>query len=164
MVNKLIKNKKYILLIIIILFGYYQFDYKRHFIESSDGKKVFTVWQRIGNRCYIIPGKYYSPFKPSTNYIQTKNYRNYIGIIFNPINEGYADVSIYNDFEKHNLESNINIFSNNDAMMYKYGILEKYDIQRGVRVVSKNEKILESKFDFVYINLNKIYGIKITTP
>lgn len=159
------KNKKIITVVfVLLLIVYYQLDYKRYFIESSDGKKVFTVWQRIGNNCYIIPGKYYLPFKPSENYILTKNYRNYIDIIFNPLNGNYADLSIYNDFEKHNLESNINIFSNNDAMMYKYGILEKYDIQRGVRVVSKNEKILESKFDFIYIDLNRIYGIKITRP
>lgn len=159
------KNKKIITVVfVLLLIVYYQLDYKRYFIESSDGKKVFTVWQRIGNNCYIIPGKYYLPFKPSENYILTKNYRNYIDIIFNPLNGNYADLSIYNDFEKHNLTSNINVFSNNDIMMYKYGILEKYDIQRGIRVVSKNEKLLESKFDFIYIDLNRIYGIKITRP
>lgn len=164
MVNKLIKNKKYILLLIVILFAYYHIDYKRHFIESTDGKKVFTVWQRIGNRCYIIPGKYYSPFKPSKNYIQTKNYRNYIGVIFNPINRKYADISIYNSFERIDLDNNINTYPNNDTMMHKYGILEKHDVRRGIRIVSKNEKILESKYNFVYIDLNRIYGIKVIYP
>ena len=163
MVNKLIKNKKYILLIIVILSGYYQFDYKRHFIESSDGKKVFTVWQRIGNNCYIIPGKYYLPFKPSENYIFTKNYRNYINIIFNPSNKNYADLSIHNDFEKHNLKLSVNIFSNNDFMMYKYCILQRYDQQRGIRVVAEDKEILKKKYDFISIDLNRIYGIKITT-
>lgn len=159
------RNKKIITLVsVLLLIVYYQLDYKRYFIEGSDGQKVFTVWQRIGNNCYIIPGKYYLPFKPSENYILTKNYRNYIDIIFNPSNGNYADLSIYNDFEKHNLTTKINVFSNNDIMMYKYGILEKYDIQRGVRVVSKNKKILESKFDFIHIDLNRIYGIKITRP
>ncbi|KIC62103.1 hypothetical protein [Chryseobacterium taiwanense] len=164
MVNKLILNKKYILLFIVILFGYYQFDYKRYFIESSDGKKVFTVWQRKTNNCYIILGKYYSPFKPSKNYIQTKNYRNYIDIIFNPSNRNYADLSIYNDFEKHNLKLNISIFSNNDSMMYKYGILKKYDPPRGIRVVAEDKEILKKKYDYVSIDLNRIYGIKITRP
>lgn len=159
------RNKKIITLVsVLLLIVYYQLDYKRYFIESSDGKKVFTVWQRIGNNCYIIPGKYYLPFKPSKNYILTKNYRNYIDIIFNPLNENYADLSIYNDFEKHNLTSNINIFSNNDVMMYRYSMLEKYDPQRGIRVVAKDKKNLKIKYDYVSIDLNRIYGIKITRP
>ncbi|SFT46838.1 hypothetical protein SAMN05421857_1205 [Chryseobacterium formosense] len=159
------RNKKIVILVsAFLLVVYYQLDYKRYFIKSSDGKKVFTVWQRVGNNCYIIPGKYYSPFKPSKNYIQTKNYRNYIGFIFNPINKGYTDISIYNDFEKNNLIPSINVFSPNDILMYRYGMLEKYDIERGVRVVSKNKKLLESKFDYVSIDLNRIYGVKITRP
>lgn len=157
--------KKVIIFVsVLLLIVYYQLDYKRYFIESSDGKKVFTVWQKIGNRCYVIPGKYYSPFKPSKNYIQTKNYRNYIDIVFNPSNGNYADVSIYNDFEKHNLTSNINIFSNNDAMMYNYGILKNYDPQKGIRVVAVDKEILKKKYDYVSIDLNRIYGIKITKP
>lgn len=164
MVNKLIQNKKYILLFLVILFGYYQLDYKRYFIESFDGKKAVTIWQRTGNQCYIIPGKYYSPFKPSKNYTLTKNYRNYIDIVFNPSNRNYADVSIYNDFEKYYLEPNINIFSNNDIMMYRYGILEKYDRQRGIRVVAKSKKYLKKKYDYVSIDLNRIYGINVTKP
>jgi hypothetical protein len=31
------------------------------------------VWKRLGNKCYIIPGKYYWILRPSDNYLKTSN-------------------------------------------------------------------------------------------
>lgn len=44
----------------------------RKFFCLSNGRCI-TVWKTYNNTCYIIPGKYYSPSKPSLNYIESTN-------------------------------------------------------------------------------------------
>ncbi len=70
MVKKLIKyTGVFILFMAIILIIW---DQKRSFYCLSDSQCI-TVWKRFGNKCYIIPGKYYGIFKPSSSYVKTTN-------------------------------------------------------------------------------------------
>ncbi|MBL7737358.1 MAG: hypothetical protein JNL51_18005 [Chitinophagaceae bacterium] len=54
-------------------------DQSRSFYCLSENKCI-TVWKRLGDKCYVIPGKYYGVFKP-TNYIKTTNTQ-YLTIYF----------------------------------------------------------------------------------
>jgi hypothetical protein len=58
-----------LILILSVLIG---FDQSRTFYCLSENQCV-TVWKRLGNKCYIIPGKYYWIASPSDNYIETSN-------------------------------------------------------------------------------------------
>ena len=56
---------------VIILLSLVFFNQNRSFVKLPNNKFI-TIWKTNGNVCYIIPGKYYSPFKP-INYIKTNN-------------------------------------------------------------------------------------------
>ncbi|WP_147269366.1 hypothetical protein [Schleiferia thermophila] len=88
----------FILLIILFLIW---FDQSRSFYCMSNDKCI-TVWKRLGNKCYIIPGKYYGILKPS-DYVKTTN-DNALTIIFDDLS-GY-DFVIFNDYGKE-LEVNL---------------------------------------------------------
>ncbi len=48
------------------------FDQSRTFY-CLPGDKCITVWKRIGGICYVIPGKYFSLFKPNNSHVRTSN-------------------------------------------------------------------------------------------
>lgn len=152
---------KKIFLILLLLFIYYQVDYKRDFISNESGSKSFTIWKRLGNTSYLVPGKYYLPFAPKNNFIKTKSNRNYIGVVFKEEGNENIDISIYNEFEVNNLKPNYSIFNKNDSLMIKYNILDSAKYAKGVREYSLNSSKLISKYQFKYIDLNRIYGIKV---
>jgi len=62
---------KILVILILIVSVFVWLDQSRHFYCLSD-KQCFTVWKRLGNKCYIIPGKYFGIFRPS-HYIETTN-------------------------------------------------------------------------------------------
>ena len=155
-----LKRKRLLFLIILVLILYYAIDYRRHFITDGDNKS-FTIWERVGNRCLIIPGRYYSPFKPSNGYIETVNYLNYIGVVFNTQDSFDYKLSIYNDFKPVSLSSKIKLYQNNDSLLLEYGILDSLDINKGIRIRSSQEEIYEKKYLYKYIDLNRFIGIKI---
>lgn len=76
MVKTLLKIIGVVLLLIVVLLVW--FDQSRTFYCLSEDKCV-TVWKRLGNKCYIVPGKYYGIFKPSDNYIKTTNVNPLVG-------------------------------------------------------------------------------------
>lgn len=160
----MMKTNKYLKITILLFLSfaiYYQFDYKRHFITSKDNNKSFTIWQRFGNKCYVIPGKYYSPFSPKSNFIETVNYRNYIGVVFNTEDSFDYKISIYNDFKINNLDPKIKVYENSDSLLLEYKMLEKLDIKKGIRVSGKQRSYYSLKHDHVYIDLNDICGISV---
>jgi hypothetical protein len=159
-------NKKrypYILLFLIaIIFIYYQVDYKRYFLKNKEGSKVITLWERFGNDCYIIPGRYFGILPPKKNYIKTVSYRNYIGIIWNTKDKYEFKISIYNDYEYIHPEGDkIKIYSNNDSLVYEYKILEVLSYFADKRKWSDERDSLINYYDYNYIDLTRIYGIKI---
>ncbi len=117
---------------------------------------------RHSGKCFIIPGKYYSPFKPKDNYIQTVNHRNYLGILWNTYDEYDCKIYIYNEFE-NKLNSKIKLYENSDLLLKEYGILERVEFN-GKRIYSTNSKYLREKFDYNYIDMNRVYGIKVFYP
>lgn len=161
--NKLFNRKRVVVAVIIIIAttAYYQIDYKRHFISNKNNTEYITIWQRIGNNCYIIPGKYYWVFAPNNNYIKTANYRNYIGLVWDTKDKWTYKISIYNKFEKKNFEENVNVYSSNDSLLLEYNMLEVLDVQRGKRIKNPDADSLKKVYDYNYIDLNKIYGIKV---
>lgn len=70
MVKVLLKIIGVVLLLIVVLLIW--FDQSRTFYCLSEDKCI-TVWKRLGNKCYIIPGKHYGVLNPSGNYIKTTN-------------------------------------------------------------------------------------------
>ncbi len=157
--NKMNKRIGFILIVFFIF--YYQLDYKRHFVSNEDNTEFVTIWQRIGNDCYIIPGKYYSAFAPKGNYIKTVNFRNYIGVVWDTKDKYDYKISIYNKFEKKNLDANIDVYSSNDSLLLEYHILESLNIQKGIRIKNLDADSLKIVYDYNYIDLNRIYGIKV---
>lgn len=156
------RKKRSIILALLFFTLYYQIDYKRHFIYNEDKTEIITIWQRTWRKtCYIIPRKYYYIFAPKDNYIKTVNYRNYIGVLWNTEDRFDFKISVYNEFEKINLDNNIKVYSLNDSILLEYGILDTLDIQRGKRIVNIKSDSLKKIYDFNYIDLNQIYGIKV---
>ena len=150
-----------IVIITIVTIVYYQIDYKRHFISNNNNTEFITIWQRIGNDCYIVPGKYYWIFAPKDNFIKTVNYRNYIGIVWNTEDKYSYKISIYNKFKVIDLETDICVYSSNDSLLLEYQILESLDIQRGKRIKNPKADSLKRVYDYDYVDLNRIYGIKV---
>lgn len=102
---------KYIaILLVLITLILVVFDQSRSIYCLAESKCV-TVWKRLGNKCYIIPGKYYGIFKPSDNFVFTTN-TNAITII--AVDSTSVDYAIYNDFGKE-IELN---FSNYNVKYY----------------------------------------------
>lgn len=147
--------------IFIVLIIYYQADYKRTFIYNKDKTKVFTIWTRLGNNCYIIPGEYYSPFRPNTNFIHAITHKNYIGVVFITGDVFKYKLSIWNTYESIGLDKDIKIYKSNDSLLQEYGILKRNDVITGDRIYDKNKDSLSKVIDYKYIDLNRIYGIKI---
>lgn len=136
-------------------------DYKRYFIYSSDGDKVVTIWMKLNQDCYIIPGKYYSPFSPSKNYIKTVNHKNYVGLLFNTKDKYDYKISVYNQYQLVSLNSEVKVYSDNDSLRLEYGMLDSLNVQSGIWKVNPKEDSLSKSFDYKYIDLNRVYGIKI---
>ncbi|MFC3197061.1 hypothetical protein ACFOET_05500 [Parapedobacter deserti] len=127
MVKVLLKTTGVILFLMVALLVW--FDQSRSFYCLSENKCV-TVWKRLGNKCYIVPGKYYGIFKPSDNYIKTTN-TGYVDVIF------LNDISLLVDIEdnakiiRHPGKNLIELYSNNKAVndsLYTYfdGKYHKY--------------------------------------
>lgn len=155
------KVTKWGFLIVVLLFIYYQIDYKRHFIHNEYRTESFTLWQRFGNNCYIIPGKYNWIFPPKNNFIKTVNYRNYIGVIWNTDDEFDYKVSIYNNYEPVNLNKRIKLYDSNDSLLLEYQILDTLIFEKGKRTRSDSSEYYSSLYDYNYIDLNRIIGIKV---
>jgi hypothetical protein len=155
-------RKIYIVItIVLISLIYYQFGYKRYFIYNVTKEKCVTIWPTWGNNCYVIPGKYFSPFTPDTNFIKTINNTNYIGVIWNTGDEYDFKLSFYNDFEISGLDDNIKVYANNDSLLWEYKILDSINVDKGIRTTNNMSDSIKKKFDYNYIDLNRIYGIKI---
>jgi hypothetical protein len=93
MVKKLLKTvAAVVLLIVIILISW---DQSRSFYHLSD-KQHLTVWKRLGNKCFIVPGKYYGILRPKYC-IQTTN-DNALTIIYENLMD--YDYVICNDYGK----------------------------------------------------------------
>ncbi len=146
------KTKKWLwFLSVFILFLYYQIDYKRYFIESSDGSKVFTVWVRYFEYCYIIPGKYYLPYLPKENYIKTDGWKNYLDVVFKPQNKDKYAIAIYQEFKKFNFDKGIRLFKSQKSLEAYYGM----DDAR----ISREDKL--KSLEYVYVDMDEIYGIRV---
>jgi hypothetical protein len=145
----------------IVAIIYYQIDYKRHFIGNKANTEFITIWQRVGNNCYIIPGKYYWMTAPKDNYIKTVNYRNYIGVVWDTYDKYSCKISIYNKFETKDLETSFDVYSSNDSLLLEYHILDTLDIQKGKRIKNPNADSLKRVYDYNYLDLNRIYGIRV---
>jgi|SRR5699024_7750468 len=95
------KLTKYIgLSLLLIAIGLIIIDQTRSFYCLERGKCI-TVWKQLGNKCYIIPGKYYGLFKPDNAYIKTTN-TNLITVIWQNnhsiLIDSYVKVEIFNQF------------------------------------------------------------------
>ena len=146
----------YIILLFIIVLIYYQIDYNRYFIYNKDKTKCFTIWKRYGHTSYIIDGKYLSPLKPKSNYILIRNQK--IGAIFNTKDNYKYKLSLHGK-EFKDYSNKVEIYSQNDSLLKKYGILLESNTLKRVYADSKNDLINE--FDYKLIDLKRIYGIKI---
>jgi hypothetical protein len=151
-------NKK-IVIILVLLAAYYQLDYKIDFIYSNDKSHVFTVWKRLGYNFYIIPGKYYLPYAPNDNYIYSSNQG--MSVLFNTNDSYHYKLSVFYKEISENFDSKIKVYRNNDSLLLDYGILKELNINGSKRVYHKKKDSLRRALDYRYIDLNRIYGIKI---
>lgn len=150
------KAVKYLAFFLFFIFLYYQIDYKRYFVCSTDGTKSFTIWKRYGHHSYIIPGKYFSPFEPTSNYIYARN--QYIGIVFNTFDKYEYKISLYPKKISDDFDEKIKIYNNNDDLLIEYNILKKSK-STAIREYAKNRKELRKEHDYRLITLKTIWGI-----
>jgi len=136
MVKRLIKNiSLFLLLIAVVLIV---LDQKRSFYCLSNNRCV-TVWKRLGNKCYVIPGKYYGIFEPTDDYVKTTN-TNSITIIWLDDNSWLIDanknVEIFNDSTNSALIQLYNNKTSYNDSLYTYfdGKYQKY--KRNVNFIS----------------------------
>ena len=153
------KKKLLIFLFVALVFFYYQMEYKRYFLSDKDGKEFITIWTSSRNDCYIIPGKYYSPFKPRNNYIKTVNHRNYIGLVWNTQDSRKLKISIYHGYELFGLDPKIQVFGDNDSLLLEYGIGKRLG-SSGKRVLIDDSDKIKNAINYEYVDLNRIVGIK----
>lgn len=154
------KKRNYLILFLGLIFLYYQIDYKRYFICSTDGTECFTVWKRYGHHSYIIPGKYYSPFEPTTNYIYAQN--QYVGVVFNTFDEYEYKISVFPQKISRDFDRKIKIYNDNDSLLVEYKML-KNNNNTSIREYSKNRRNLRKKHDYKLLTLKTVYGINILT-
>lgn len=128
MVKKLIKNISLLLFLVAIILV--AIDQTRSFYCLSNNKCV-TVWKRLGNKCYVIPGKYYGILKPTDDYVKTAN-TNSITIIWLDNNSWLIDadknVEIFNDSTHSTLIQLYNNEKSYNDSLYTYfdGKYQKY--------------------------------------
>jgi len=152
--------KRYLFFIgLILVFIYYQFYYNRYFIYNKDGTKVITIWKVQNYHTYIISGKYYSPFEPKSNYIYTTNQG--ISVLFNTKDSCDYKLSVFYKEISPDFNPKVGIYKNNDSLLLEYGILEKISEDRSKRIYHKNEDSLIQYLDYKYIDLKRVYGIKV---
>ena len=68
-------KKILIVLAVLVVVSLAWYGESRKFLCLDNGKCI-TLWKTFNNVCYIIPGKYYGPLGPSTNYLQSTNTNN----------------------------------------------------------------------------------------
>lgn len=152
------KKRNYLILFLVLIFLYYQIDYKRYFICNADGTECFTIWKRYGHSSYIIPGRYYSPFEPKHNYVYAKN--QYIGAVFNTLDQYKYKISVYPQKVSRDFDKKIKIYNNNDSLLVEYKMLKKSN-NTSIREYAKNRKNLRKKYDYRLLTLKTVYGINI---
>lgn len=93
-----------VVLILGLLIGFHQS--KSYY--CLDANRCVTVWKRLGNECYIIPGKYRGITAPKDNYIRTSNV-NGVSIIWDKENSNKIIVNHSEPIEIVNHLENIKI-------------------------------------------------------
>ncbi|MDW3195742.1 MAG: hypothetical protein R8G66_25430 [Cytophagales bacterium] len=149
------------LLITVSLACYYFIGYRRFFLSDRTGEKYITIWTSSNNRCYVIPGKYYSPFKPSEDYIETLNHRNYFGIVWASDDSEKINLSIYNQYQIFGLDEGFKIYEDNETMLSNYGITRKINSSQGEEESKLLSDSIKREINYEYIDLNRFYGIKV---
>ena len=66
-----------------------------------DDQRCITVWKTYGNKCYVVPGRYYGLVRPSNNYVETSN-DNHLTIYWTSQMEGALIVRGRNDYFIYN--------------------------------------------------------------
>ena len=79
MPRKILKSIFWIIVCFLICFIY--IDQNRDFYCLNNNNCI-TVWKRIGGKCYILPYRYYSVFKPNDNFIKVPTNDYPTGLIF----------------------------------------------------------------------------------
>lgn len=113
------------------------FDQSRSFYCLKDDKCI-TIWKRLGDKCYVIPGKYYGLFKPrNRSYIKSSNAQ-YMTLFFNKndsltmfvMDEGShlseGEKFIIFNCNRENDWNIIELTKHNESDIYKENALKKY--------------------------------------
>jgi hypothetical protein len=148
-----------VFIVLLSIFVYYQLDYKRYFIYSEDKTKVFTVWKRLGYHFYIIPGKYYSPFVPTENYIYSRN-QGFV-VIFSPKDSFDIKIGIFYKKITSDFNPNIKVYKKNESLLLESKILDSIGMNSHRWYYHKNKDSIRTTLDYKYIDTERIYGIKI---
>lgn len=148
----------YVWIIVAVLATYIVFDYKRDFVSNKEDTKYLTCWCRLGN-CYVIPGKYYWPWAPTENYVETKLYRNQIGLIWNTYDEYEIKIAFSNTYHPFDLDPAIKVYDSKEVLMNEYSILDSVGIFDGKNHYNDSAQYYRLKYDYVYINTDQIFGV-----
>jgi len=110
---------KILIAAIIIIFSL-NYICNRNFIYNSDKTSVVTVWKTFSGKYYIIPYKYYSPFHPKNNFIETTNLK-YIYIAWDKKNMLNKTILIgAKTYKKHQLSRSCVISNNHNEFFYNF--------------------------------------------
>lgn len=132
--------------LILLLFLFIGFDQSRSFYCLS-GNHCVTVWKRLGNKCYIIPGKYYNVVSPSNNYLETSNTQ-YLTIYFT--NKIPNKIIVKNQGDSGGDEGGFKIKSSSKENWEMLEYLEQY---KSIIYKTEASKLNEVQETTSYINL-----------
>ena len=132
-------KKNYFLLLILISIAFW-YGEKRSFYCLKNGFCI-TVWKTYGNKCYIIPSKYYGILTPKEGYIKTSNLDD-------------IDLIFINDFKNIIVAGNTSQIVN---MINPKIQIEKYELKRDYydKLFTYFDKgYLKYKNEIIFISIN----------
>lgn len=136
---------KILAILILLISVFVWFDQSRSFYYLSE-KQCFTVWKRLGNKCYIVSGKYFGIIKPS-RYIKTTNDNALTIIDVDSSDYKYAVSNDYGKNVKIDLDQKTEFFDYNERKTF----VDKYYVKGRIRGGLKY-LMLDLKENLVVVN------------
>ncbi len=133
-------KKTILFFFVVILFLFVWYGESRKFFCLKDGNCI-TVWKTYNNVCYIIPGKYYSLWAPSNNFIKTSNL-NELTIFFTDELPNTFIVQSKEKLKVYNKEGCVFLDYNLDSARLKK-ILYKPDAKRFYKDLKLNARLID---------------------
>lgn len=135
--------KKITIILSSIILLFFVWTEYRHFYEIDN--VTFTVWKRLGGKCYITPYKYWGLTAPKKDYIIAPN----LGSIAIFIDKDSTLIIFDEDLLKNTIECHF--------INYKYRYIPYSQELDSIKSQAKRQREYEKTMPHIYINLEETY-------